>query len=324
MKNKHSLRYHIWFSFLMISGVFACIVLGTTFYLFSDFYAQQMTADAKNQTQRMSIMMDNYITELRTLQNSMIYSQYEDEYLIARLVEEENGENEVTDYERLLNYRQFISLVRNNTLNNRYADGAYLICKSGQLFSSVTQEIFLEKQYLDSDWYEEVISNGASQKEFLYYDPISKSKKILVCKRVMGVDGDSQGIFILVGNLSEIEGLCGQYENEYYDLMDKNGDYIFRSIPEEEFGKLREKAEKKSDRGAKESTMDNLLRPPDRYTSSDVSEKLLGGFTLDSVSAGFFSLFYEIVRSEIYNAYYESGNGNAQGTQRRIFGRTAG
>lgn len=245
MKNRHSLRFQIWFSFLMISGVFACIVLGTTFYISSDFYSQQMTADAKNQIQRVTTMLDNYITELKELQNSMIYSQYENEYLIAKLVEEENGNNEITDYEELLDYRKFISLVRNNMLNNRHVDGAYLICKNGQIFSSVTPGLFLEKQYQDSDWYEEVISSGSSQKIFLYYDTISKTRKLLICKRVMGLDGYSQGIFILIGNLSDIENFCSQYENEYYDLMDEKGEYIFTSIPEEyNFKHLLEKAGK--------------------------------------------------------------------------------
>lgn len=145
-----------------------CISIVPLIILFSlyikntyDFYKNQRKGMAITEIEKAAYKADTAFSEIDELVSSLIYSQYDDEYCIQSISAQENTKSEMTDIERLNNYREFKYVCSNLIQNNQYAEAVYLFNKNGSNYIYTKgKDYFLETDYKESAWYKQMEENN--------------------------------------------------------------------------------------------------------------------------------------------------------------------
>lgn len=152
MKKSLSTKFMLW---LLCVSILPVLIL---FYLYIkslySFYDERTRISAGSEVEKASYQINSAFQEVDELLTSLIFSQYDNKYCIQSIAGMESEDTEITDIQRLRNYREFIYICSNLIRNNRYVEGVYLFNESGYTYSyTKAKEYYLEQGYRDSSWY---------------------------------------------------------------------------------------------------------------------------------------------------------------------------
>lgn len=128
-----------------------------------NFYNSQVESASRNEIRRVTATINRNYEEVRDLINSLIFSTYDNINCIMNIAQQESGNKEVSYSARLKNYRMFKYVCSNLMENASHADGVYLFCNNGHVYSYMKNlDYGIDRTYQTDSWYQELLSSGSS------------------------------------------------------------------------------------------------------------------------------------------------------------------
>lgn len=129
----------------------------------NNFYNSQVESASKNEIRRISSDINRNYEDVRDLISSLIFSTYDNINCITSIAQQESGEKEPTYSDRLKNYRMFKYVCSNLLENASLADGVYLLCNNGHVYSYMKNlDYGIERTYKTDQWYQDLINSKNS------------------------------------------------------------------------------------------------------------------------------------------------------------------
>lgn len=127
------------------------------------FYNKQVESASRNEIHRISSDINRNYEDVRDLISSLIFSTYDNINCITNIAQQEGGEKEPAYSSRLKNYRMFKYVCSNLLENARHADGVYLFCSNGHVYSYMKNlDYGIERTYKTDQWYQELTESKNS------------------------------------------------------------------------------------------------------------------------------------------------------------------
>lgn len=127
------------------------------------FYNSQVESASRNEIRRVTATINRNYEEVRDLINSLIFSTYDNINCIMNIAQQESGNKEVSYSARLKNYRMFKYVCSNLMENASHADGVYLFCNNGHVYSYMKNlDYGIDRTYQTDSWYRDLLSSGNS------------------------------------------------------------------------------------------------------------------------------------------------------------------
>lgn len=129
----------------------------------NNFYNSQVESASKNEIRRISSDINRNYEDVRDLISSLIFSTYDNINCITSIAQQESGEKEPTYSDRLKNYRMFKYVCSNLLENASLADGVYLLCNNGHVYSYMKNlDYGIERTYKTDQWYQDLVNSKNS------------------------------------------------------------------------------------------------------------------------------------------------------------------
>ena len=127
------------------------------------FYNNQVESASRNEIHRVASNINRNYEDVRDLISSLIFSTYDNTNCITSIAQQESGEKAPTYSARLKNYRMFKYVCSNLMENANHADGVYLFCSNGHVYSYMKNlDYGIERTYKTDDWYQQLTSSKSS------------------------------------------------------------------------------------------------------------------------------------------------------------------
>ena len=127
------------------------------------FYNDQVESASRNEIHRVASNINRNYEDVRELISSLIFSTYDNTNCITSIAKQESGEKEPTYSARLKNYRMFKYVCSNLMENASHADGVYLFCSNGHVYSYMKNlDYGIERTYKNDHWYQELTRSKSS------------------------------------------------------------------------------------------------------------------------------------------------------------------
>lgn len=233
MKFRNSIRIKVFACLLLVFLIPMLCLFVFTLNSNKEFYNRQISIIAENEVDKATEKLDGILTDIQSLLDSLIFSKYDNSSCVLSICETENGEQQLSDYDRLLNYRKFIYISSNLIQNNRYADGVYLFTESGYVYSYVkSREFYLEQDYQEQAWYQRLINLDDFQilETFQPQNPHINREQLLAARRFTTLNGQDTGILAVVCNENVFEDIEeNAIPNSDSFVLDVEGQRIYGS-----------------------------------------------------------------------------------------------
>ena len=230
MKNKMKIK---------LTLLLICISIVPLIILFSlyikntyDFYKTQRKGMAFTEIEKAAYKANTAFSEIDELVSSLIYSQYDNEYCIQSISAQENEKSELTDIERLQNYREFKYVCSNLIQNNQYAEAVYLFNKNGSNYIYTKgKDYFLETDYKESTWYKQIEENGL-YKMMTFWSSSNKrvtGKYYLEIRPVSNDRGEKLSYIAVVCNTDFLNEMDNEILDDFIMIINEQGDIQYEA-----------------------------------------------------------------------------------------------
>lgn len=203
MKVLRSIRFKY---FLCLLAISVLPVLFLFFYISQNnrkFYNSQVETASASEVLRITTRINENYQDIRNLISSLIFSTYDDINCITSICEQEAEGKSITESQRLQNYRMFKYVCGNLLENASNADGVYLFCENGHVYSYMKNLYYgIERHYQEDSWYQELKEN--STVEFAGMAPLDRNvygqgdSCFLAARKFQNIRGDATAILAVV------------------------------------------------------------------------------------------------------------------------------
>lgn len=212
MKIWKSIRFKY---FLCLLAVSILPVLFLFFYISRNnrsFFNSQVETASASEVLRLTTRINENYQDIQNLISSLIFSTYDDVNCITSICEQEGIGKEITESQRLQNYRMFKYVCSNLLENASNADGVYLFCENGHVYSYMKNLYYgIEKHYQEDAWYQELTEHNAV--EVAGMAPLQQNVYgqgdtcFLAARKFQNFRGDTTAILAVVCNDSFFEDI---------------------------------------------------------------------------------------------------------------------
>lgn len=234
MKIWRSIRFKYLLCLLAVSILPVLILF---FYISNNnrnFYNSQVETASSSEVLRITTRINENYQDIRDLISSLIFSTYDDINCITSICEQEGIGKEITESQRLQNYRMFKYVCGNLLENASNADGVYLFCENGHVYSYMKNLYYgIEKHYQEDAWYQELTESSAV--EVAGMAPLEQNvygqgdSCFLAARKFQNVRGDTTAVLAVVCNDSFFEDISRGDNLPWGSslIIDGNGDLVY-------------------------------------------------------------------------------------------------
>lgn len=206
------------------------------------FYNSQVESASRNELRRVTATINRNYEEVRELIDSLIFSTYDNVNCITSIAQQESGGKEISYSARLKNYRMFKYICSNLMENASHADGVYLFCDNGHVYSYMKNlDYGIERTYQSDSWYQELTSSGSSVEIAAMAELKKKvygqgSECFLVARKFKNIKDDRYAVLAVVCKNTFFEDIIKEENSLPWgtsEIVDENGTVIYGSGVEE-------------------------------------------------------------------------------------------
>lgn len=206
------------------------------------FYNSQVESASRNEIRRVTATINRNYEEVRELIDSLILSTYDNVNCITSIAQQESGDKEISYSARLRNYRMFKYICSNLMENASHADGVYLFCDNGHVYSYMKNlDYGIERTYQTDSWYQELTSSGNSVEIAAMAELKKKvygqgSECFLAARKFKNIKDDRYAVLAVVCKNTFFEDIIKEENSLPWgtsEIVDENGAVIYGSGVEE-------------------------------------------------------------------------------------------
>lgn len=206
------------------------------------FYNSQVESASRNEIRRVTATINRNYEEVRELIDSLILSTYDNVNCITSIAQQESGDKEISYSARLKNYRMFKYICSNLMENASHADGVYLFCDNGHVYSYMKNlDYGIERTYQTDSWYQELTSSGSSVEIAAMAELKKKvygqgSECFLAARKFKNIKDDRYAVLAVVCKNTFFEDIIKEENSLPWgtsEIVDENGAVIYGSGVEE-------------------------------------------------------------------------------------------
>lgn len=204
MKLIKSIRFKYFLCLLAVSILPVLFFFGYTLQTNKRFYNNQVETASSTEVRRITSRINENYQDIRDLIGSLLFSTYDGINCITSICEQETPKGEITPSDRLKNYRMFKYVCTNLLENASNADGVYLFCENGHVYTYMKNlDYGIEKYYQEDEWYQGLVGSTSSVE---IADMVKLRKNVygqgdscfLAARKFQSIKGDTQGVLAVV------------------------------------------------------------------------------------------------------------------------------
>lgn len=207
------------------------------------FYNEQIETASSNEVRRITTRINENYQDIQDLLSSLLFSTYDGENCITSISEQEGKDKSITDSQRLKNYRMFKYICTNLLESSSTAEGVYLFCENGHVYTYMKNlDYGIEKYYQEDSWYENLLADTDSVQSA---DLVTLRKTVygqgdtcfLAAQKFWTVKGNTQAVLAVVCNDTFFDHI-GKEESLPWGnslIIDTNGNCIYGNRESEIF-----------------------------------------------------------------------------------------
>lgn len=213
-----SIRFKYFLCLLAVSVLPVLFFFGYTLQANKKFYNNQVETASRTEVSRITSRINENYRDIQDLIGSLLFSTYDGMNCITSICKQEAKGKEVTPSDRLKNYRMFKYICTNLLENASIADGVYLFCENGHVYSYMkNQDYGIEKHYQEDEWYQELVDSTSSVE---IADMVKLRKNVyghgdscfLAARKFQTLKGEEEGVLAVVCKDTFFDGV-GRGEN---------------------------------------------------------------------------------------------------------------